>query len=181
MMEATSAKKICFLALGSNLGDRLRNLKQAVSKMASSRIYVESLSSLYETEPVDVRGGNSFYNMVIKARTDLLPEELLKSCLGIESGLGRMRKKRNEPRVLDIDILFYDQLIIEKNHLKVPHPRMHLRKFVLIPLHEIVSDFIHPELGKTIDVLLRECPDQAAVRKCRDVAPFLTTSSKLTI
>ncbi len=172
-MGTNESKKECYLTLGSNLGDRLLNLREGISRLPSSLIHVQSLSSIYETEPVGTPEADYFYNMVLKAETIVPPEELLRICLGVESEMGRIRRKRNESRILDIDILFYNRDIIKKEQLEIPHPRMHLRRFVLVPLHEIAPNLIHPKFEKSIEILLKECPDQSEVRACKNAASFL--------
>lgn len=171
-MSTASTKKECFLSLGSNLGNRISYLKQGISGLEEGGIIIRTMSSVYETEPVDMPGGNYFYNIVLKVETDQSPEELLNTCLRIEKSTGRERKKRNESRNLDIDILFYNKMIIKREKLHIPHERAHLRRFVLIPLKEIAADFVHPILQKRIDDLLRECPDQSSVRICNEERVF---------
>lgn len=172
-MSPASTKKECFLSLGSNLGDRMSYFKQAISWLAEDDIIIRSMSSVYETEPVDMRGASYFYNMVLRAETVLSPEGLLGTCLRIERSMGRKRRKRNESRILDIDILFYNKTIIKREELQIPHPRAHLRRFVLVPLREIAPDFVHPTLLKSVDDLLKKCPDRSSVRKCMNSIPLL--------
>lgn len=177
-MGSVTKKKVCYLSLGSNLGDRLHNLRQGISRLPSGSIHLCAVSSVYESEPVGLPGADYFYNMAVKAETVLSPEDLLKICLRIEADLGRKRKKKNESRILDIDILLYDRLILKSENLEIPHPRAHFRRFVLVPLHEIAPDFIHPILLKDIDELLQNCSDPSLVRKCMKASPLLFSNKK---
>ncbi len=171
-MSTSSTKKECFLSLGSNLGNRISYLKQGISGLKKVGVIIHTISSVYETEPVDMPGVSYFYNIVLKVETNQSPEELLDNCLRIEKSVGRERKKCNESRILDIDILFYNRLIIKNEKLHIPHKRAHLRKFVLIPLQEIAADFVHPTLRKKVNDLLKECPDKSSVRICNEEWTF---------
>jgi 2-amino-4-hydroxy-6-hydroxymethyldihydropteridine diphosphokinase len=158
--------KIVFLGIGTNLGNRERNLKQAV---AATEIFLGSVlksSSLYETEPWGFQADENFLNMVVKIETILTPAALLEKILSLESMLGRVRgTKQYISRLIDIDILFYDDLILDEEHIKIPHPLLHKRKFVLIPLCEIEPEMVHPVLEKTISELLEVCEDNSQVKK----------------
>jgi len=155
----------CYLSLGSNLGDRRLNLQEGIQFLQSKGVSITSLSSLYETDPVDIPYSGPFYNLALKARTSLSPENLLKICIDVEKTLGRVKRDRNKPRTFDADIIFYGDQIVKKDDLVIPHPRMHLRNFVLIPLAEIAPAFMHPAFKKTVAILLKECPDGSAVKK----------------
>ncbi len=157
-----------YLLTGSNLGNRKVNLGKAKS-MINARIgNILSLSAVYETEPWGfTEETNSFYNQAMKVSTLLSPIELLDELLNIEKEMGRERKiHKYEPREIDIDILFYNDQLIETERLIIPHPKMHLRRFTLAILQEIAPDFIHPALKKDINTLLKECIDKNWVRKC---------------
>lgn len=145
-----------FLSLGSNLGNRENSLKKAIEKLKDNNIKVIKKSSVIETEPYGFKDQGKFLNLVLEAETDYNPEELLELILRIEEGLGRKREEKWGPRVIDIDIIFYNSLIIDEPNLKIPHSDMHNRFFVLKPLSEIAPDYIHPILKKTIKELLKE-------------------------
>ena len=148
-----------YLSLGSNKGNRVFNIQKAVELLAAvDGIDVLYLSSLYETEPWGVKNQNWFINAVVELNVSLLPEELLNHCNLIEASLGRNRnlEKRWGERTIDIDILFYNDEIIEKENLIVPHISLHQRAFVLVPLLELAEHFVHPVYKKTIRQLYQE-------------------------
>jgi 2-amino-4-hydroxy-6-hydroxymethyldihydropteridine diphosphokinase len=156
-------KKV-YLGLGSNLGERLELLKKAIGMTGESAGNIVAVSSVYETEPVGLDSGGNFLNMVVCIGTDLSPSGLLGRILMIESKLGRIRcETRYSSRTIDIDILFYNNEIIETDSLSIPHPRLHLRKFVLVPINELAPGLVHPVFGKSIKELLDECPDTSKV------------------
>jgi len=158
-------KKV-FLGLGTNMGKRAENLSKAVQRIETEIGSVVKTSSVYETEPWGFRSEEQFLNMVIKVNTDLSPAELLTRILSIEASLGRKRKaKQYVSRIIDIDILFYDDQMIDEKNLKIPHPLMHERRFVLEPLCELEPDLIHPVLVKTLKELLEICQDNSKVQK----------------
>lgn len=158
-------KKV-FLGLGSNLGDRESNLGDAVKKIGEHIGKVLSSSSVYETAPWGFEAEIDFFNMVVCVETKHSPSELLTEINAIESMMGRKRNQdRYSSRVIDIDILLYDDLIIEEKGLKIPHRLMHERKFVLVPLSELAPDLIHPVFGKSISILLEKCRDRSKVLK----------------
>jgi len=148
---------VAFIGIGSNLGDRAFNIRQAIRIMAESwKIDVVSVSSLYETEPVGVRDQPDFLNCVIKVETELTPRELLKTLKGIEARMGRRPGPRWGPRRIDLDILFYGDLTLNEDDLIIPHPRAHERLFALMPLFEIAPDLMHPVLGRSIRELIED-------------------------
>lgn len=156
--------KIVFLGIGSNLGNREANMNQAVAAIEQSVGKVLRTSSFYETEPWGFESDDAFLNMVIMVETKLSAAELLGEILNIESSLGRIRNNdRYSSRIIDIDILLYDDVITDEPDLKIPHPLMQERKFVLIPLCEIASEKIHPVLKKTFRELLDVCEDRSNV------------------
>ena len=144
---------IVYLALGSNMGNRLANLKAAISNV-TPQMTVKKKSSVYETPPWGFKEQDAFLNQVIKVETYLEPESLLRHLKRLEAALGRVPNFQNGPRVIDIDILFFDNMIINTLPLVVPHPRLHERAFVLVPLAEIEPDFIHPILQRPINKIL---------------------------
>jgi 2-amino-4-hydroxy-6-hydroxymethyldihydropteridine diphosphokinase len=158
--------KIVFLSIGTNLGNRESNLEQAVAKIEGSIGPVLSSSSVYETEPWGFKAKDEFLNMVVKVETDLTPSGLLGRILMIESLLGRVRgKEQYISRLIDIDILFYENMIVDEESLKIPHALLHKRKFVLVPLCELDPCFIHPGLKKSLAELLELCEDKSEVKK----------------
>ncbi len=152
-----------FLALGSNLGDRLRNLESALDALRTG-LRIAAVSGIYETEPVGFADQSPFLNLVCRASTELSPEELHEFTLATERLLGRRPAFRNGPRTIDIDILFYGSRCITTERLSIPHPGIPERAFVLIPLAEIAPDFLHPGLDKTVRELLAEVADSHWVR-----------------
>ena len=144
--------KLAYLGLGTNLGDRKANLRTAAKLLDSNEsVDIVALSSLYSTQPVGVEDQPDFINAVIAIKTTLSPAELLKLCNDVELQLGRVRTIRWGPRVIDIDILLYNDVVVNDNDLIIPHPRMMERAFVLIPLAEIAPDVMLPGEVKASD------------------------------
>ena len=148
---------LTFIAAGSNLGDRENNLDEARRKIVKGLCLKEiKASKIYETEPVGGPPQGKFLNAVWQFETDLPARTVLEGLLKIEKEMGRVRREANGPRTIDLDILFYGNKIIHERGLDVPHPRLHERLFVLDPLAEIASDWMHPEMKKTVAVLREE-------------------------
>lgn len=157
---------VVFLGLGTNLGDRRKNLNDAVAGIEEQIGKAVKISSVYETEPWGFKSDSQFLNIVIKVETLRDPVAVLEAILRIELLLGRVRgENQYSSRIIDIDILFYDDQVIDTSELKVPHPKLYERKFVLVPLCEIEPELVHPVLKKTMATLLEECEDGSEVRK----------------
>jgi 2-amino-4-hydroxy-6-hydroxymethyldihydropteridine diphosphokinase len=157
-----------YLSIGSNSGKRRYNLLKGIKLLRSEAGDVINISSVYETEPWGFTYPVNFYNIAMELRTRLDPDDLIFKLGYIEKLCGRIRNQTAyKARPLDIDILFFESRVIEKENLIIPHPRLHLRKFVLIPLNEIAPAFIHPVLGKTIAEILASCKDHSMVLKTK--------------
>lgn len=156
----------CYLLLGSNIGDKRSNILNALDKIKPVSLVPLQVSRFYITEPWGFNSADLFYNLAVKIETTLLPHELLSFVLEIENQMGRKRGETKDylSREIDIDIIFYGDKIINEEQLVVPHPRVHLRKFALIPLCELNSKLIHPILGKTLPQLLTELNDPLEVK-----------------
>ncbi len=158
-----------FLLLGGNLGNKKQLFAKVLEMIASDVGTITSQSAFYETEPWGFESDDLFWNQVIVVETSLPPMQLLEQTQQIEAGLGRVRHAQQYvSRLIDLDLLFYDQLIFRHPKLEIPHPRIAERRFVLEPLSEIAPNFLHPVLNKTVAQLLAECPDQLAVTKLID-------------
>lgn len=156
-------KQQIYLALGTNLGDRVANLDEAV-EIISSKVHTLRRSPIYETDPVGYLDQDLFLNQVIHAETNLEPVYLLDYLKSAERKIGRVPTFRDGPRKIDIDIIFYNDLILDSPDLHIPHARMQERAFVLAPLADLEADFLHPKLGKTVTELFAEV-DQTGVRR----------------
>ena len=156
--------KTVYLSLGSNIGDRERNLRDALGLLAEPALRVLRVSSFYETEPVGVSGQRWYLNAVVEVETDFFPKQLLARLLRIEQQLGRRRLKPRGPRTIDIDILLYGGSVIEADELQVPHPRMGERRFVLEPLAELAPDLRHPVTRATVREMLKAVVGQQVRR-----------------
>ena len=156
--------KVVYLSLGSNLGDREANLRNAIERLRGVGNPV-AISSFYETEPIDVVSQPWFLNCAVKLDTEKMPRQLITAILSLEQEMGRQRKQQKAPRTIDIDILLFGSSIIEIPSLTIPHPRMHERRFVLEPLAEIAPDARHPVFKRTIRELREALPAGQTVKK----------------
>lgn len=154
-----------FLLIGGNIGDRLHNLNQAITGLSAACGPVIQQSAVYETAAWGNTDQAAFLNQALVLSTSLTAPELISTILSIEEEMGRRRLEKFGPRVIDIDILFFNDEIMNEPNLTIPHPQLQNRRFVLVPLHEIAPALVHPVLHKTIEQLLAECPDELEVRK----------------
>lgn len=152
-----------YLLLGSNIGNRENYLLQAAELIEKKIGKITSASSLYNTSAWGNENQNDFLNQAVRIKTNFSAEEVLKIILSIEKELGRERNTKWAARIIDIDILFFNQEIISSKDLTIPHPYLHERRFALIPINEIDPNFIHPILNKTVRILLEKCPDKLPV------------------
>ncbi len=162
------AMNTAYLLLGSNEGDRILWFETAIGLISARCGTLLKRSSIYETKAWGNTEQPDFLNMVVSIETTKTPEELLAAILGIEETMGRHRTVKWGPRIIDIDILLYNDAIIESTELVIPHPFMQDRRFTLIPLAELAPGYVHPKLHKTIAGLLAECPDELEVHKYND-------------
>lgn len=159
----------CYIGIGSNMGNRRGFCEEALQKLAEfPESDVEAVSAAYETAPIERSDQDWFINCVVKLRTTLSPNALLRACQGVEQSLGRKRTLRFGPRTIDLDILFYGDRVIDEPTLTIPHPRLHKRRFVLEPLSEIAPNLNHPLLKKKPGELLSGIADQTVKR----IGPF---------
>lgn len=168
MKKCSKKNNTVFLCLGSNCGDKINNLELMTKELEKRLGKIKKKSSVYETEPWGFESEENFINQVVLIETTLTHEQILSETQKIEIELGRKKKSHNNnyyPRTADIDILFYNNEIIQTEKLILPHPRLHLRKFVLTCLYEIDKNLQHPVFNKTIKELLEECFDQCNIIK----------------
>jgi dihydroneopterin aldolase/2-amino-4-hydroxy-6-hydroxymethyldihydropteridine diphosphokinase len=151
---------IVYISIGSNLGDREENCLKAIQLLSAAGISITKQSTMFETEPWGLKEQPRFINMAVEAGTGEGPYRLLEILKEIERNMGRGKTTKWGPRIIDLDILFYDGLVIDTPELKIPHPLMHEREFVLGPLAEIAPDKVHPVLKKTVRELLRDKPQR---------------------
>jgi len=156
---------IVFLQLGSNLGKRELLLKDAIAAIEDRVGKVVEKSKVYESTPWRMEGQENYLNQIVKVKTELLADDVLFTILDIEKELGRIRIEKWGERLIDIDIIFYNDSIIETAQLCVPHKHMHERMFVLAPLHNIAPDMVHPKYNKTVYELMKICKDTELVKE----------------
>lgn len=169
------------IGLGSNMGDRSDCLSRAIAILREEAGDIIALSSVWETEPWGFEADDLFLNMVIVIETGLQPQQLMQLCRSAEGRLGRRRNtgRRYESRVIDIDILLWEERVISLPGLEVPHPRLADRKFVLVPLNEVAPDAFHPETGQKVSELLAMCDDISEVRLSKENVQIAPLSAKL--
>ena len=160
--------RTAYLLIGGNLGNRKENLSKAVSLINEQCGPLTGSSSIYETEAWGNTDQPSFLNQALEISTSLNARQLMRKVLKIEEEMGRVRKEKLGPRIIDIDIILFENEIHDLRFLKIPHPEMQNRRFVLVPLAEINSTLQHPVLKKSIAELLEECPDNLEVKKIRE-------------
>lgn len=159
-------KNVVFIELGGNMGNKLQLINSAKKLLINLQCKISIQSSIYETPPWGFSATNNFYNQIVQIETEFTHYELINELQKIEKKLGRVRgDERYESRPMDMDIIFFNNLIINEQYLTIPHPRLHLRKFVLIPMNEIAPDFIHPVLNTSISELLAKCTDESECKK----------------
>jgi 2-amino-4-hydroxy-6-hydroxymethyldihydropteridine diphosphokinase len=158
-------EKTVYLSLGSNVGDREANLRAAIAALPAAGVRVTRVSAFYETEPVDYLEQAWFLNCVVEGETEVPALELLRELRQIEARMGSKKLVAKGPRLMDMDILLYEQETVDTPELQVPHPRMHLRRFVLVPLAEIAPEVRHPVKKMTAAQMLARTPDRSVVRR----------------
>jgi len=163
MPKLSSPVKRVFLSLGSNLGDRVANIRKALEQLAGVGVAIRRVSSLYKTEPMDFRPQAWFVNCVAEAETRLMPMQLLNAVKTVERALGRRTGVAKRPRAIDIDILLYESVVVRSAALNIPHERLAERRFVLLPLRELAGNTRHPVTKRTVYEMLAEAGDASQV------------------
>jgi 2-amino-4-hydroxy-6-hydroxymethyldihydropteridine diphosphokinase len=157
---------LCYILLGSDTGDKKENIGRCFKEISKISVCPPRISSIYETEPWGFNSQEMFFNAAVELKTKLTPYELLDYLLETEKRMGRERgEERYVSRVIDADILFFGDLIMNDERLEIPHPRLHLRRFALVPMSELNPDLVHPVLKKNVSELLKELNDPLIVKK----------------
>ncbi|OON67262.1 2-amino-4-hydroxy-6-hydroxymethyldihydropteridine diphosphokinase [Hymenobacter sp. CRA2] len=165
MKSAPAPAHTAYLLLGSNLGERVVTLHRALVALAECAGKIKTVSAVYETAAWGNEGQPAFLNQAVQLGTDLNPQELLRACQQVENDFGRERLEPWGPRTLDVDILFYDDLVLDSEQLTIPHPRLQERMFALVPLADIATTYVHPRLQRSVADLLADCPDKLPVEQ----------------
>lgn len=152
------------MGVGSNVGDREHAIAEAAVRLVAASFTLSRVSRLFETQPVGGPPQGWYLNGVFGGDTDLTPQGLLDACLDVERAMGRVRSVANAPRIIDLDVLLFGDVTCHAHNLTIPHPRLHLRRFVLVPLAEIAPSIVHPSLRLTVTELLARCTDTSVVR-----------------
>ena len=156
--------EVVYLSLGSNVGERMEFLQEAINAIHNSpEIEIQKQSAVYETQPLEDQDQDEFLNMIVELTCAQTPGKLLKTLQSIENDLGRKRRREKGPREIDIDIVFFGDQVVEQKNLNIPHPKAEQRKFVLFPLSHLNPDFISPSHNKSVAELLHECPDESYI------------------
>jgi 2-amino-4-hydroxy-6-hydroxymethyldihydropteridine diphosphokinase len=153
------------LGLGTNLGDKNSNLEEAIKQIESEIGRLKKKSSVYETQAWGVENQDNYYNMAVEIETRFWPFKVLKMILAIEEKMGRIRSQKWESRIIDIDILFFNEISISSENLTIPHPYIQKRRFVLEPVCEITPDYLHPKFRETVAKLLQDCTDESWIER----------------
>ncbi len=156
---------LSYLSLGSNLGNKQANIKHALEEIKKDIGELLRISSIYETEAWGFVDQDNFFNIIAEVKTPFFPLDLITKILAIETRMGRIRDKKWESRIIDIDIIFYENYLITTDNLTIPHPFLEKRNFVLEPLNELIPEFIHPRLRKSIFQLTAECTDTSWIKR----------------
>ncbi len=175
LLPTANATHLVYIGFGSNIGDRLAHIQNAIHALAETEgITLQKISSIYQTDPVGYETQARFLNGVAAIRTDLPPLSLLRTLKDIEVVVGRQHRIRWGPREIDLDILIYGDLCLQTEKLVIPHPEMHLRRFVLVPLVEIAPDVVHPVFQETVQTLLGRLEDDKSVSESGSIELFQT-------
>ena len=169
LLPTANSTHLAYIGFGSNIGDRLTHIQNAIHTLSKTEgITLQKISSVYKTDPVGYEAQAQFLNGVAAIQTDLPPLSLLHALKDIETAIGRKHRIRWGPREIDLDILIYGDLRLQTEKLVIPHPEMHLRRFVLVPLAEIAPDLVHPVFQETIHALLECLENDKSVLKKED-------------